>query len=324
MTDQNRSDILNVRIRHEAYERAFSDVSEALQIAKAQPGTVLPILGPTRCGKTDLLLDLQKTLDVKTIGPGRLVPSSTFGFASIPPKPNDRDLYRTMLEAIGYTCGPREKTSHVRDRLITAIEEEGVEVIALDECNHCAETGSNLSPRATGDHFKRIIDETGVTLILAGLPKFQKIIDENEQFRERSLSTILFLPYSWNVEADRNAFGEAFFSILSIVENAGLSYSFDDLEMAVRLYGVTGGRVGQVLRIFKGAVTTSTGPEISFQDVEKSAKRLTQRIANPGLFFETEPPTDLQLTRAYAAVMKDADLSIEPRNLAELDALNQM
>jgi hypothetical protein len=294
---------------------------EQTKLARSMGGAIVPLLGPTRCGKTELLGELRETCSVKAPGPRTLIAASNFGLGVLPPKPNDRDLYRAMLQAIGYDCGPKERTGLVRERLISAIRDDGIEFIALDEASHCAEPGANLSPRAAADHFKAIVDATQVTLILSGLPKFQKIIEGNEQFRERALKTTLFLPYAWGSAGDRADFTSAVLGLFKhIDEELTTPLDFNDLDMARRLYGASGGRVGLSARILAAALNLKSSEALSADGIARGADACLQTQLGVERFFQSEPPTDVQLLKAYAGVMKDADLPISPSTLEELEA----
>lgn len=85
------------------------------------------------------------------------------------------------------------------------------------------ERGSNLSARAAADHFKTVVDETGVSLVLAGLPRFQQIIDHNEQLRDRAAGTVYFAPYDWQKDEERDAFAGAVEAVLLSLEKSGAS-----------------------------------------------------------------------------------------------------
>jgi hypothetical protein len=294
---------------------------EAVELARGSGGSIIPMLGPTRVGKTELLTDLAERLRSESRGPGNLLPTPDFVVGTIRPKPNDLELYRTMLAAVGLNAARNEKTSSVRDRLIQAIRRYGTKIIALDECSHCAERGANLSSRAATDHFKTVVDETGVSIILVGLPKFQSLIDENEQFRERALSTIRFLPYRWSIGEDREDFVAACFAVFAQIGDNGVSIEFDELPMVRRLYGVSGGRIGLVVRLMRGATQRAQQNRLSQDDIQSAAHLLMQHAARPDLYFADEEPTDTQLARAFAAVMKDADLPIEALTQAEAGAL---
>ncbi|WP_171177356.1 TniB family NTP-binding protein [Ruegeria sp. HKCCD8929] len=134
MTGTFDPSILDIRIRHHAYDECFDEMLSAVDLARHQKGAVIPLLGPTRCGKTDLLNDLQEKLSRTTQGSGRTVPSPNFGLQTIPAKPNDLDLYRAMLMSIGYSYGARERIGDLRTRLIQNVRDEDVEIIAFRIC----------------------------------------------------------------------------------------------------------------------------------------------------------------------------------------------
>ncbi|WP_027256772.1 TniB family NTP-binding protein [Leisingera aquimarina] len=161
--------ILDVRIQHKRHNEVLAELQSLTAVAKSFGGAIIPLLGPTRCGKTEVLWDSKVQLNSIRRGPGSLVETNSFAVGSIPPKPNDRDIYLAMLRALGYKCATAEKIPGMRDRLIAAIQADGVEVLALDECSHCVETGANLTPRTAVDHFKTLVDATGIVLVLCWL-----------------------------------------------------------------------------------------------------------------------------------------------------------
>lgn len=315
-------DALNVRVNHAAYSQAFEDLSTHIKMSETLGGSIIPLLGPTRVGKTDLVEDARDEFGRTDRGPGVIFQSLNFAVGSIPPKPNDRDLYVAMLRAIGYDCSPKEQTARVRDRLLSVIRKEGIKFLAIDECSHCAEPGANLSPRAAADHFKTVVDATGVTLILSGLPKFQNLLEQNEQFRERSMSTIMFRPYSWSEPDDQMAFEAAVNSMFGLLQDAGAEVDFDEFDMMRRLFGLSGGRVGLVMKVLKAACSALSTPRISFNCIAQAARKSTQGQLSAVYFFDLDnSPSDEALSRAYVSVCHDAGMEVKPKSIAEYSAL---
>lgn len=310
----------NITIRHRAYQETYDELASLLTIADRNPGSIIPLLAPTRCGKTELLTDLRKRCETVRQAPGMMLDSSDFAIGRISAKPNDRDLYCAMLSALGVSSGPRDRTSVVRDRLIEFIRKFGIRVIALDEASHCAERGANLSERAAGDHFKTIVDETGVTLILAGLPRFQKLIDGNEQFAARSLKTVSLLPYSWSREEDRQSFNEAVQAAFMCLEEAELPIDLDPEDAVRRLYGVSGGRVGVVLKVLRTSANSPDLQQLSMKQIADAALATVQSHVPPKIYFEETPPSDRDLVNSYFDVMTDAGLDVELSTLQDLAA----
>lgn len=324
MLDTTNHTLDSFTIHHAAYARAMEEMRNLLKIASQTEGAIIPLLGPTRCGKTALLEELKTQTECIRPGPGILLETSDFAFGTIPPKPNDRDLYITMLTAIGLHSGQKERTSLLRDRLIQTIKDHGIQIIALDEASHCAERGANLSERGAADHFKTIVDRTGITLILSGLPKFQNLVDGNEQFRDRALKSVLLNPYSWSLKDDRYAFNQAFEGILNQIELTGLKLDFDSTEIVRRIYGASGGRVGIMIRILKAALSCLDDHILTASKIAHGAISTVQSELMPEHFFQADEPSDFALVRSYVKVMQDAELNIDPTTIAEFASLEEL
>lgn len=320
-------EVLNRTIEHPSYLVAKDKLVEAVSISRELNGAAVFLSGPTRCGKTQLLNDVQVELGKRPdlssdlLEYSGLSGASDFVIGSIPTKPNSKTLLTAMLEAVGVKAGPTQSAHDLQARLCFAVREKGIRTIALDECSHCAERGAHLSKRGATDHFKWLIDQTGVTLILAGLPKFQALIDENEQLRDRTLSTIELFPYAWSNGADATSFAAAFSEALCNMQAAGGQFDFDFEELVVRLYGVTGGRVGMLVRILQVAALKMKSKTLTSKIISDSAIQLTQQSLNADYFFGEEAPQKIDLVRSYIQVMQDAGLDVTPESLIDLEAL---
>lgn len=310
-------------VEHARFQNAAADLTQSIRLARASGGGIVPLLGPTRCGKTDLVENVCEVLGEDIRGPSYLLPTSTFARASIPPKPNDQDIYRAMLAALGFRHSKTEKVDGLRDRVFTTIADQGRQVVVLDECSHCAESGANFSARAATDHFKTIVDTTGVVLVLAGLPKFQKLIDGNEQFRDRAMRTVELHPYQWSDADDREGFLGAIFPLIEAVCKSGHELLLDEGDFARRLYGASGGRVGRVVEYLSHVlVMYENQHELNLEDFAGVGRRTLQRQINLPDMFEAEPPTDYDLERSYVGVMQDAGLPVRAASIHTFGAQN--
>jgi hypothetical protein len=254
-------------------------------------------------------------------GPGNLIAGADFRVAAIPPRPNERDIYKALLRACDYDCPDRERTEAVRRRAFGVIRDHGIRMIALDEVNHLAESGANVPHRAAADHFKSIADETGVGLILTGLPKFQTIIDGNEQFRDRCHATVHYLPYDWHEEADRSDFFGAVTTVLDRFRDGGIAVEADDFDATRRLYGASRGRVGMMLWLISGAAAlVEEGALLTIEHLAAAAGRMLQK-RGAAEFLAGDAPEDRDLFRAYLEILKEADLKFLPRGARDLEAM---
>ncbi|MBI6630738.1 TniB family NTP-binding protein [Pontibaca salina] len=299
---KNSLPLLSQLVRHQAFEDAYSAVADLLEEKDPRNGCIIPLLGPTRTGKTAVTRQL-----AEKAGPAAsLVPMKAFVQASLPAQINAREIYATMLRAVGLKSRSGDSTSAIRDRLFRAIEQFGIRVIALDECNHMAERGSNLSARAAADHLKTVVDETGVSLVLSGLPRFQQIIDQNEQLRDRAAGTILFMPYDWQSDEERDAFVGAVDAVLHSLQSSGIEIEMNFEDLVRRLYGASGGRVPMMMRLMKLSVLqASSKPRLTSENFRRASCSMQQSGIPASLFFDNEEPDEVDLLRSFAAVMAD-------------------
>lgn len=239
--------LLSQIVRHDAFERVSAEID--LRLATRLPGTgsIIPVFGPTRVGKSEIMRRLEK----RAAPAHSLPPMKNVIRAKLPPQTNGRDIYVAILNKLGRRPRQNEVTTSVKARVFQGLESLNIDVVVLDEVNHIAERGSNLSPRAAADHLKAIVDETGVTLILDGLPRFQRIIDQNEQLRDRASGTILLKPYDWQESDDREAFATAADAAIVSLEGSGFPVGLEFEDFVRRLYGASGGRVPMMMRIIK-------------------------------------------------------------------------
>ena len=299
-------------VHHERFERSLSELMEGVRICRALGGGIIPFLGPTRCGKSEVIQLLKKRLQKSAKNRNDFFHDSTVILASIPESPNITSVRQTILKALDpRTFSTSLKGESLRSRMLRALERKSVEVIILDECSHCTENDSQFGKRAAADLFKSISDACGATLVLAGLPKFQSTIDANEQLRDRSYSTVRLQPYVWTDIDDQSDFTASVLAAFDQLRGSGFEIQFDELDMSARLYGVSGGRVGMMIRVLEFAAIGSKAKALDFDQVKLAASRAVQAQLEPKRNFNPDPPAVDMLVQSYARVMQEAGLEIE-------------
>lgn len=313
--DSTALPFLSQIVRHDALECISPEIDQRLAARVPGCGIIIPLLGPTRVGKSMVAKRL-----VKRAEPAHsLAPMKNIVHAKLPPQPNGRDIYAAILKELGKEPGSKETTNSVKARVAQGLNSLKIEVVILDEVNHIAERGSNLTPRAAADHLKAFVDETGVTLILQGLPRFQRIIDQNEQLRDRASNTIVFRPYDWQADADREAFATAADSAMISLSRSGFRVSLDFEDVVRRIYGASGGRVPIMIRIFKlCALNMGQCGDIGLTELHKAASSMQQSGIPVASFFETREPDEVDLMRSFSAIMSEAGLDFSIKSLAGL------
>lgn len=320
LSPNRKNDTLNkLIVRHDHYQKALTELERLLKISENEGGRIIPVLGPTRCGKSELASDLVSRLQKSADGPRSIVVPTDFVFGRLPTRPSERDYYGACLRGMNFDYADRERPAQIRDRLFRIVREYGIRTIVLDEVNHCAETLTRHSRRQAADHFKTIVDETSVNLVLTGLPMFSSVVESNEQFAARCLKTLHLNPYWWSIEEERVGFCDAVYSVFDCLIAAGVELDFDQEDMARRLYGVSGGRIPVVLEVLRAPMAQSTPVlQLSFDRVAQAVEDNGLESMIPADFFQDQPPCDTDLIRSYVKVMADAGVSVEPKTAHEM------
>ncbi len=305
-------------IIHDAYGAVLSGVQSAMRSQDPYHGSIIPVLGPTRVGKSAVMSSLVDTSDQAK----SLVPMKDTVWATLPPQTNGKEIYRSILLALGLRTAPKENTATSRERLYRAIESYGIKTIIIDEIHHLIERGSNMPSRMAGDHLKTLADATRINLVLSGLPRFQSIIDDNEQLRDRAQQTILFKPYDWQIESDRASFASAVDSAISSLEDTGFKFEIDFEDLVRRLYGASGGRVPMIARLLKSvALSTELTHQIGLPDLRKAAKAMQQSGIPISKFFSDDEPDEIELMRSFARTMSEAGLDFNAETIPGLEVV---
>ena len=311
---------LKVTIDHPRHQKVLSKVEELLRTHVPGEPFILPIVGPTRVGKSLLLNDLQASVAHSVRGPGSLLEGLDFRIGQVPPKPNDRDIYCAIIKACGYPTSARERTTELRGRTLRILRDLALRTIALDEVNHLIEKGANIANRAAGDHLKVLADQCGAALLIVGLPRLQKMIDQNEQFRDRCHATIVYLPYDWNVPEDRDAFAGTVFAVFGLFAEAGIRLELDQDDCVHRLYAASGGRVGMMVWLMDGASRKLQGA-LNLDAIRRAALDLMQDKQAARLCFGPAPVDEAVLVRSFIKVLQEAELTYSARTTLDLEAM---
>ncbi|MDO5758351.1 MAG: TniB family NTP-binding protein [Rhodobacterales bacterium] len=312
----NAIPLLSQIVLHDAFCDAVATVEFLLKTRSPRDGCIVPVLGPTRVGKKAVARHL-----LDTAGPAHsLVPTGDVVYCSLPPQSSGKNIYGAILSGLKQRIGPNETTKSIRDRLFAAIRHLGIKMVVIDEVNHLIERGANLAPREAADHLKTIVDETGVSVVLIGLPRFQRILDENEQLRDRSFGTILFKPYDWQVDKERDAFASAVDAALDSLETSGFPVALEFEDVVRRLYGASGGRVPVMMRVLKFCALAKQEPRtLMLRDFETAARAMQQSGIPTASFFAKQEPDEVDILRSFACTMSEAGLEFSVESLAGVD-----
>lgn len=247
----------------------------------AEPECVF-IGGPPGAGKTTLLKHYKLRFPAAEGGESVKVPVLC---ARVPSKATDKNLVTTMLMALGDPAAERGTAFNQTTRLKRFIEECDVQLIILDEFQHFVDKDSWRVLKSVSDWLKNLIDETGVPVVLIGIPYAVEILDApgNEQLQRRFAVRTALDPFGWDTDGERKEFRsflKAADDQLPLAECSRLS----DPLTAFRFYCATNGRVGKLMKVLRRAVelTLDRGLELLTLEVLADAYDERLRADHPG------------------------------------------
>jgi hypothetical protein len=231
-------------ICHERFSRIEAELRGVLQAAHDGDPQILPIVGPTRVGKTTLLLSLTDGARSK---PGAV--SREVVLVTSPKHWTGRALVDACLKSL--RLSPDLYRNHVAatDAMIQAFRKLGTRLIVFDETQHMLERGSSTSARAAGDFLKDLFDRTQASVVLLGLPSLLGVFKANEQLAARARRALEFYPYHWQGEDYRAFYSAVAGALLMLTDEGWDAVDYRDADFVRRMYVATAGRYGMVHRL---------------------------------------------------------------------------
>ncbi|MQT24312.1 TniB family NTP-binding protein [Pseudomonas helleri] len=301
------STIANELVGHARFNTVHGHLVEVLTRARAGDPQILPIVGPTRVGKT-CLLDNFRAMN-STSGTSR----SREIISVVSPKHlTGRALPDACLTSID--MNPALFNNHVAatDAFIKAVNKHGARLIIFDETQHMLERGSSTTVRAAADFLKGLFDQAQASIVLAGLPSLMGLFYANEQLADRARRPVEYFPYYWQGK-DYISFRSALGSALDYLEDSGWdTFEFNDRDFAQRMYVATAGRYGLINKIF--IEVQALAGTVKIARYEAFARAFEQAVMNRLIEFN---PFDVDQTiqtehmaLVYAKVMQEAGVKV--------------
>lgn len=289
-------------ICHQRFDDIDAELHAVLHSARNGAPQILPVVGPTRVGKTTLLLSLTECIAVQ---PGSAVREIVL--ITCPKHWSGRALVDACLKALG--MAPELFRNHVSatEAMIGAFSKFATRLIVFDETQHLLERGSSTSARAAGDFLKDLFDRTQASLVLMGLPALLGVFRANEQLAARARRALEFYPYQWYGK-DYSAFHSAVAGALEMLLDEGWdAIDYRDADFVRRLYVATAGRYGMVHRLVQDIRLHANDRRAQLGDFARAYERAVMLGSVPFNPFDTAVEIQPEhMTKVYTEVMHAA------------------
>jgi len=239
-------------VPHTAFQNAVLRLEQCFTYSiNAVEPICIALIGESRTGKSRALEECERSHPRSRDCNGLRVPILR---VKTPSKPTVKGLVELMLEALEdpkFTVGTEnQKTSRLR----ILMRSTGVVMVMIDEFQHFYDKGRHTVMHHVADWLKILVDDSKVTLVVAGLPTCRAVLAQNEQLSGRFLAPLHMPRFDWKQEEHR----EEFKAILGAFQEALAPHfelpQLDSDDMAFRCYCGTGGLIGYLTKFFRQAV----------------------------------------------------------------------
>lgn len=301
------SKIVNELVEHARFNTVHAQLEEALTRARAGDPQILPIVGPTRVGKTCLLVNFMASCSTPEAGRSREI------ISVVSPKHlTGRALPDACLMSIGMSPAMFGNYVSATDAFIKAIKKCGARLIIFDETQHMLERGSTTTVRAAADFLKGLFDLSDASIVLVGLPSLMGLFQANEQLADRARRPVEYYPYYWE-GTDYISFRSALGSALDYLAEGGWdTFEFNDRDFAERMYVATAGRYGLINKIFMEVQALAGTAKIARYDAFARAfeQAVMNRLINFNPFDVDHAIQTEHMALVYARVMQEAGVKV--------------
>jgi hypothetical protein len=296
-------------VSHERFITIRNAVQHVWERAQQGDRQILPIIGPTRVGKSKMLSRFAHPR----------MPSSTGGdrkvvFIMTPKHLTGRSLIDACLAGIGMRPDLFRNHEIATQAFIRAANKLGTELFIFDEIQHILERGrgSELKKRDAADLLKRIFDQKSASLVIAGLPTLTGLFEHNEQLADRARRAVEFFPYHWEGQDYRHFRGALAGALGYFVEHGWQTVSASDAEFARRMYVATAGRYGLINKILVEVQTLTARTKVAgYAEFSAAYRSGTQnRLIKLDPFDLSQTIQTEHLALVYTQIMQEAGVSL--------------
>jgi hypothetical protein len=241
-----------ILVPHTKFEEALRRIEQCYTFAEesGEP-SCLAVIGEARTGKTRALNACLLKHPGSRLDDGIYMPVV---YIKAPAKPTVKGMAELLLDAVKDPNPARGTEIERTRRLKTLLPKTGTQLLMIDEFQHFVDKGSTAVMYLVADWLKILVDDVRCSLVIAGLPRCQAVIDQNEQLAGRFLAPVNLSRFRWTSLDERADF-------IGILESFhGQLHSFIGLPelysdpMAFRFWCATGGLIGYMTKLLRRTI----------------------------------------------------------------------
>jgi hypothetical protein len=281
-------------IKHRSYEAVLGSIAALhLRYVEGHGGEGLFVTGQSGSGKSFLVKTYAAMFPATDDCTGRCMPVLV---AKAPPRPTVATMGAQLLKAIGVPRARRgSKEWDETDRLLYLINELGVEIIILDEVNNLHDHAGQSVLSEFTDWVKSLLDDTGLPVVLVGLPRSTSIILQNMQLRRRFSGGVTLAPFARDSGASWREFRAVLKTLHRRTPLEAVQY-FDQLT-ARRFYYASAGLFDYLYKIINKAIEIAhpAGASITVDTLAKGFVKGVWKDCPEDINPFLTPPENLRL-----------------------------
>lgn len=241
-----------ILVPHPKFEEALRRIEQCYTFAQeAGEPSCLAVIGEARTGKTRALNACLLKHPGSRLDDGIYMPIVSI---KAPAKPTIKGLSELLLEALKDPNPERGTEIERTRRLKRLMPKTQTRLLMIDELQHFVDKGSTAVMYLVADWLKILVDDVGCSLVVAGLPRCQAVIDQNEQLAGRFLAPINLSRFRWTNFDERADFIGILGSFhQQLREFIGLP-ELDSDPVAFRFWCATGGLIGYLTKLIRRTV----------------------------------------------------------------------
>lgn len=269
------------------------------------------VIGPSRVGKSMLINMLSRQYPSQRIAGKKCVPVLV---VPVPAGISPTMLPSSVLTALGIPLPQRSSNTGLMSmRLLDQLRIAGTKVIIFEEASHLVEPGARVPPRRAADWFKELSDKAGMTILMFGVPRLERLFASNEQLRTRASTRREFRPYDARTPEEFRDFAVCVNTYAQLFQKHGYPIEVSIETLVQHCYLLSGGLIGILSRFMQElacSVIKDAPRTLTFQDCALAAESVegTGHPSHPA--FANPLVSPVELTQAHIHTLEANGMTV--------------